>query len=170
VKEDDVNELIQKLGRQRMSIEEIRTERDDLRSQLNASNLGMLLQSTEAILKMYQSDADVLESQIRAEALAVYAADGNKKPHAAVSVKEFTVLDYDPKLALEYCVTHWPAALKLNTTAFEKISKIARPEFVTEHVEPRAQIATDLSVYVDVAEVPDEDIHTPDAADETQTL
>lgn len=165
-----MNELIQKLGRERNMIEDTRKRIEDLKRDMASTVLGQMLAVQENELTVLRTLAADLESQIRAEALAVYAADGNKKPHAAVSVKEFTVLKYDPKLALDYCVTHWPAALKLNTTAFEKISQIARPEFVTEHVEPRAQIATDLSVYVDVAEVPDEDIHTPDAADETQTL
>jgi hypothetical protein len=143
------DKLIEQLAWARYRLEGQGAEEQGLEDEIKMTEAGIRLDACREEQAETRKVIADLESQIRTEALAVYAADGNKRPHTAVSIKEFTVLDYDPKLALEYCVTHWPAALKLNATAFEKISKIARPEFVTEHVEPRAQIATDLSRYVD---------------------
>lgn len=160
-----MNELIQKLAVERTVIEYIRARIETAKFRLAETDEGRFLANLEISLSVIRTAATDMEDAIRAEALAVYAADGNKRPHAAISIKEFKVMEYDPKVAVTYCLTHLPGALKLNPTIFEKIAKVVQPDFVTERTEARAQIAMDLSAYMDVAEVVDGTDDCPYACD-----
>ncbi len=86
------------------------------------------------------------EVKLRNLTLQAYAETGDKAPAVGVSVKLFTVLNYDSDEAKEWAVEH-QVALKLDTTTFEKIAKVDKPSFVTMSEEPRAQIARNLEVH-----------------------
>jgi len=92
-----------------------------------------------------QSSADVAieEAKLRELTLLAYAETGNRAPVPGVSVKIFQMLDYDPKEALKWAISH-RLALKLDVPAFEKIAKVEDIPFVIITTEPRAQIATNL--------------------------
>lgn len=94
----------------------------------------------------YADIVDSLEQSIKDAALL----DDSKHPHPAVTVKDFTVLEYEEVEAVDYCRFHAPVALdvKLNKAVFKKIVEASKPDFVTVKIEKRAQIASDLSKFV----------------------
>ncbi|MFN3077717.1 MAG: hypothetical protein ABT940_12735 [Alphaproteobacteria bacterium] len=92
------------------------------------------------------------EHWLRGEALLMFEASGTKQPHPAVTVKLFDVLSYENGRALAYCINHLPTALKLDKAAFERAAKAIPMGFVTVTKEPRAQIAGDLSAYLERGE------------------
>lgn len=104
-----------------------------------------------ALLQKALFDAKVTE-RLKEEELRALAVDGfdgqNKKPHAAVTLGKYVVLDYDPGAAKRYAVEHLPDALKLDKSAFEKAAKVIPLDFVTARAEVRAKIAADLSGYL----------------------
>jgi hypothetical protein len=122
--------------------------------------------------KFAKSEIKRLDGEVRQLAIECYEDTEAKHPHAAVSVKMRTVLDYDisearyfafdngyPELlkirqmdtlrAIETLMSEAPLVLEADTKAFEKAIKImvALPDFVTETKEPFANIAKDLSEF-----------------------
>jgi hypothetical protein len=114
-----------------------------------------------------------LEGEVREIAVDCFEKTEAKHPHAAVSVKMRTVLDYDisearcfafdnsyPDLlkirqtdtirAVETLMKEAPLVLEADTKAFGKHVKAlpALPDFVTETKEPFASIVKDLSEFV----------------------
>lgn len=78
-------------------------------------------------------------------------ASGEKHPHPAVTVKDISGLEYDDAPALDWALAHH-MALALNKRLFEKHVKAdptAFMEFVTVTSTQRADIATDLSKYLE---------------------
>ena len=92
------------------------------------------------------------EAKLRALTLQAYEQTGNKAPALGVSVKIFQTLDYDPKEALKWAMAH-QIALSLDKKSFETFAKATPLEFVTIGEEPRAQIATELSLTNSTKEV-----------------
>lgn len=84
------------------------------------------------------------ETLLREATIKVYRETGNKAPALGVSVKIFQTLDYDPKEALKWAMSH-QVALSLDKKSFEGFAKATPLDFVSVNDEPRAQIATDLS-------------------------
>jgi len=95
-----------------------------------------------------ESDAKTVcqeaEAKLRELALQAYAETGNKAPAVGVGIRERTVLTYDGKIAFDWAKAH-KMALKLDTSAFERIVKADPPDFVGITTEPQATIATELN-------------------------
>ncbi len=83
------------------------------------------------------------EATLRELTLQAYAETGNKAPAVGVGIRERVVLTYDGKVAFDWAKAH-KMALKLDTSAFEKIAKADPPDFVKITTEPQATIATNL--------------------------
>lgn len=100
------------------------------------------------LAKQAQEAAAGAEAELRALAMAYHAAHPEQKTIVAnaVSVKDFTVVDYDSGEAFDWAMEHARIYLQLNATKFEKLAK-ASPElvpFVAVKTEPRVQLATDM--------------------------
>jgi len=105
------------------------------------NNNRMLL---DAVANTRQVTSDA-EAVLRELTLQIYAQTGSKAPMPGVGIREITKLEYDAKVAFDWAVEH-VMALKLDTSAFEKIAKVSPPSFVTITTEPQATIATQLEV------------------------
>jgi len=93
----------------------------------------------------YGNIVDALEAEIK----GVAQVGGEKHPHPAVEVKEFTVYDYVEQDAIDYCKTAAPVALKfsLDSKLWKSIMERTVLPFVKKRTEKRAQIASDLSMF-----------------------
>lgn len=98
------------------------------------------LLNSVALLGQQQGEA---EARLRELTLQAYAETGNKAPTEGVGIRERTVLTYENKIAFDWAKAH-KIALKLDTSAFEKIAKADPPDFVKITTEPQATIATNL--------------------------
>lgn len=92
-----------------------------------------------------KQDVIEAEAKLRELTLEVYAQTGDKAPVIGVGIREVTKLDYDKEIAFKWATEH-VMALKLDTTAFEKIVKASPLDFVRIYQEPQATIATQLEV------------------------
>jgi len=88
--------------------------------------------------------ASAAETVLRDLTIQVYQATGNKAPAFGVGIRELTKLEYDPKEALKWAMSH-QIALSLDKKSFEGFAKATPLEFVKVNVEAQATIATDLS-------------------------
>lgn len=112
-------------------------------------------------------DADTaiaaIESEIRTNALALYAEKKEKKVFPGVNIKVFQKCDvsYDPQKAKAWALTNMTAALKLETAKFDKAAMDgdvpAEIATVTKYEEPQAQIDSDLSGYLPKEQKPPAD-------------
>jgi hypothetical protein len=142
-----MNELIKQLAQARKEIEAMQSEADALREAALANAPGYY-----DILDTIQKGKDLaehFEAQIKKEAIEQATATDNKRPHPAVQVKTFTVLEYNEQSARMWCYENFKPALKLDKKAFEALQKTKNlPDFVEVKEEQRAQIAQDLSQYL----------------------
>ncbi|MFA5714430.1 MAG: hypothetical protein WC998_01650 [Candidatus Paceibacterota bacterium] len=116
---------------------------------LETEPLWQKVQSFKTDAAMVGELVSKLETEIRNEATLDYL-DNGIKDLGGVQIKNFTVLEYDEQEAVNYCLEHQHATLlKLDKRGFEKVAKELRPEFVRIEEVARAQIATDLSDYLE---------------------
>lgn len=90
---------------------------------------------------------DEQENQLREMALAVYSETGEKKPAPGVAIREVTRLDYDPKEALKWAMSH-QIALSLDKKSFEGFAKATPLEFVQVKTEAQATISQNLEEFI----------------------
>lgn len=83
------------------------------------------------------------EVKLRELALETYAETGDKTVAPGVGIRVMSRLGYNNKEAFEWAIKH-ELALKLDSSAFEKIAKTSDLAFVTITEEPTATIATEL--------------------------
>lgn len=96
--------------------------------------------ATEAMAEGRVSEAEQI---LREMTISAYGLTGDKRPGPGVEVKEYTVLSYPEKDALDWAKLH-QVGLKLDKKVFEKVAEAERPSFVIIKTEPRAIIASDL--------------------------
>ena len=148
--DDELVRCIKQLAHTRDVEAQYRQEIADLEAEIAATPLGQrLTRVRDELLKVAQADVADAEGSVRKRALEMYQTDGNKRPHPAVTVKEFTTLSYDSAQALDYARQHLPQAVKLDTRAFEKAAKVLELDFVTIAKDPRPTITRDLTPYVE---------------------
>lgn len=103
----------------------------------------------KAVIEVGRKKIEDLETEIRNVAIEEYMING-VKDLGGVQIKVFTNLEYDEQAAVNYCLEHQHATLlKLDKRGFEKVAKELKPEFVKIEEVARAQIATDLSNYLE---------------------
>lgn len=104
-------------------------------------------------LTYYTAVAGELADEIKAQALEHYLATGEKKM-PGVTVKYFTTIEYDEATVMEWAAQKLPDAIvtTLDRKMFEDYARanhLKRPiPGVKIGEEPRAQIATDLSQFL----------------------
>ena len=118
----------------------------DLKAEIENEYGHALERLSSKVSEAKQNLADA-EGVLRSLAVENFNSTGEKKPNAAVTIKEFSVLEYDPDTAIDWCIaSNMKNALKLDKRKFETLAKAAIMSFLfVFDVEPRAQIATDLS-------------------------
>lgn len=140
------NKLIE-LAKARANSEELKAKQKEMLDELQQSQAWTDIQLART---GYQTQIENLEAEIKAEAMVVFDATGEKKQQG-VTVKEFTVVKItDEAKAREWCMTNFRPALKLDTKTFEKAAQdgTVPAELATIGTEPRAQIASDLNEYL----------------------
>ena len=93
------------------------------------------------------------EAELRELALQIYAVTGDKAVAPGIGIRVMTRLNYDDREAMSWALEH-KLALKLDTSAFEKIAKTSNLMFVTILEEPSATIATELKRWNNGQDVP----------------
>ncbi len=149
--EDATGELagaVRALAAARATVSRTQEAAAALREELARTKLGRQLAETEEALQ----NARQVEARARAEldalALMRYAAQGDKRPHPAILVREMTRLDYDAKTARDWAETNLRAALVLDYKKFERaVKQLGAPDFVRVYTEPRVTVSSDLSSY-----------------------
>ena len=84
------------------------------------------------------------ETELREMTLQEYVETGNKSPLPGIGIRIMTRLNYESQKAMEWAMEH-KLALKLDSSAFEKIAKTSNLPFVSITDEPTATIATELA-------------------------
>ena len=136
---NELEEQIKAVAEARQKATGLRSQRFESVSEWNKANKELLDAVSQA-----EEDVAAKEAQLRELTLQVFAFTDNKTPAEGVSVKVFSKLEYDPKEALKWSMSH-QVALKLDAPIFENLAKAAPMDFVQTKDEPRAQIAQDLS-------------------------
>ncbi len=108
---------------------------------------GFWLKEHEQLLlneKAARVDCAEAEDELRALAIKTYEETGDKAIAPGIGIRVRTVLGYLASEAMEWAMEH-KLALKLDSSAFEKIAKTSHLPFVTISEEPQATIATELN-------------------------
>ena len=140
---------VKELANARAATYRLKNRIDMAEAALAATQAGKDLEALRMAAKLASVVETRLAEQAKAAAESAYIATGDKKPHPAITLKSYTVLDYDETAAFDYAIQHLPGALKFSKAPFEKVAKVAALDFVTISTEMRPTIAKDLSEYED---------------------
>lgn len=143
-----MNDTIKNLACSREIAAKRAVELKEAETKLVASPLWQQWESARVNLQIAKGNVLSNEADVRERALGIYEEVGDKIPHPAVTIKMYTVLNYEDLNALDYAREHLPKALKLDKRTFETAAKVLNLDFVTIQQEPRATIARDLSGYL----------------------
>ena len=144
----DLNELVVALAETRNQISVLKEELEGVRATIDAE-FGAALDTLMTAIGEERKNEETLLENLRRAAVVSFAETGDKHPHEAVTVKEYTVVHYDDAEAFDYCLAHLPGALTMSNSKFEKVAKVAGLDFVVLGTEARATIARDLSGYLE---------------------
>ena len=97
-----------------------------------------------------------LTDQVRAEALAAFQETGNKQPWPGVQIKMYSKIEFSEEEARAWCFDYAGSLLKLDTRAFQRAAPALPDAPITITKEPRATIASDLSMYQKEKEATDD--------------
>jgi hypothetical protein len=143
----DYNEMVRKLAQARQMVEIAETETDWTKKMIAESELGVKLAEEQEILRLAKADEAAARAELSQAVLDAY--DGDKRPHPAITVKDYTRYSYDPKQARTWAMEHMHTCVVLDTRKFEQgIAATDIPDFVTVETEHRVTVASDLSPYV----------------------
>ena len=140
----ELDTLVKQLQLARNRQEVAKAERDALIEQLQTTQEWKEKYAAHEEVKIFVEN---LEADIKELAKNEYMANGNKKPHDAVQIKLFSVVDIlNETAAREWCFLNFRPALSLDVKKFEKAAKDGSipAELATVSEEPRVQIATKL--------------------------
>jgi len=105
----------------------------------------------EELKRVRNAEIQMLDEQIRYEAICYYMETGDKKPIEGVGIRVMTKVNYDEHKATDWCTTNLPAALTVNKKVFEKIVKEmpeeSLPDYISIEEQPSATISSDLSYW-----------------------
>lgn len=149
-------DMIKKLAEKRKKLEDLKAERAAM---LLAVTETPKYKGLDATIKNMAADLDLLDLSIRNVALADYLLNEEKKPGNGIEIKIFKVATIlDPERAREWSLHNFTPALKLDESAFKKaaIAGTIPPTLATVEEEARAQIASDLSEWLEWIGVPQE--------------
>ena len=98
-----------------------------------------------------EGEVALAEQVAREQAIHAYLTTGDKAPAQGITLQHFTVVNYDPAAATNWCRTQMPGLLVLDGKRFEKAVKeglaLGSPAQIVDDV--RAQLAADLSSYLE---------------------
>lgn len=134
-----INEQINAVVEARGKARELKSQRDTLLEEWNKANQVLFDTLTQAGAEVAEA-----ETKLREMALEVYAETKDKVVAPGIGIRVMSRLGYDSKEAMDWAMEH-KLALKLDSSAFEKIAKTSNLPFVTISEEPQATIATELA-------------------------
>lgn len=155
-----------------MSLNSLIIQLAEARQRSEDIKLGMRLMLDSVIntpeYKEFESDLNKsmaaefeLRSQIDELALLDYDANGNKKPHAAVTVKEFHEIELlDDGAIREWCFDNYRPALNFDPKLIINAAKdgLIPTKFFKSNISYRPQVSKDLSGYLPKEETDDNTI------------
>ena len=144
-----VENLVLDLARAREEKEYTKERIGRLQAEIALTPLGEQLQSAMDCLAAAEETVATADSTLRKATLDGYHRTHEKRPHKAVTVKIYTVLEYDAEAAIMEAIEHFRWTLKLDKRKFDRIAKDADFAFVTKRVDPRVSVARDLSFYLE---------------------
>lgn len=144
-----VKHLVLDLARAREEKEYSKGKIERLQAEIALTSLGEQLQSAMDRLAAVEETVTAADSALRGAALDSYHQTHVKKVHEAITVKIYTVLEYDEAAAITEAIEHFKWTLKIDKRKFNAIARDADFTFVTKRVDPRVFVARDLSPYLE---------------------
>jgi hypothetical protein len=120
--------------------------RDELTVLLQDNPLYQELVATNLHLSNVSVSLQAAEHDLREEAVKHSERTGYIDA-PMYKVKNYTIVTYDHKTAVEWCIEHFRDALTLDTSRFEKVIKVMKPDIATITTEKRASLPSDLSSF-----------------------
>lgn len=137
---EEVKEQINAVVEARKKARELKSQRDALLEEWNKANQELFDALTQAGAEVAE-----VEAKLRNLALISYEETGEKAVAPGVGIRVMSRLGYDSKEAMAWAMEH-KLALKLDSSAFEKIAKTSNLPFVSITEEPQATISPQLKV------------------------
>ena len=138
----DLTPFVQQVAKLRNSVAEGQALYNDLYAEWLAQN-DFAIQTLKAV----KAELEAAESNLRGEALANYAATGNKQVAPGIVIRVNHKAVYDVKVATDWSLAHGGVAHVFDAKVFEKLAQASpglTAEFVSIEDVPIATLAKDL--------------------------
>lgn len=147
-----LTESIQELAQARKNLQELRTIEDSLA--IEVADLAITQKWHAAADKRREQEQYIteLEWTVRNAALNAYVATGDKTPAGGVTIKIWKDVAYAVDAVTNWARSNMPMLLTLDKVRFEKAARsgLLSPDAPVSIIDdPRAQIASDLSGYLE---------------------
>lgn len=144
----DLKKLVRDLAQARQMTEIAEDSVRWTKKEISETALGIKLAEEEEIVRLAKADEAAARAALDKAVLAQF--DGGKRPHPAITGKDFVRYQYDQNEAREWAELHMRAALVLDARKFEAgIKALGAPVFVETVVEQRVTVSSDLSRFVE---------------------
>jgi len=145
-----MEDKIKELALTRKDLEYAKRVLAETESRLMDTEIGLQALQLKTVVKALTEEEKAIRDGLDSEALQIYANEGDKHPHPAVTIRENNKLLYDPADAIQWALKlEQMEMINLNKSVFEKAAKALELDFVEKRKEPSVTVSTDLSAYVE---------------------
>lgn len=146
----ELAEVVIHLAICRDDVEAMKRSVANLHEGLMATDIGKRYGDATESLSKIKVDVKDAESEVRSLAVQIHAETDERKPHEAITIKQYnTPVITDETLLLEHVRIHAPQCVKLDTRQVTKLARagLVLPGIILED-EYRATIARDLGKWL----------------------
>ena len=139
---------VKRLANIRAELESEKKALKKLEDKLFGTDTGLTVLGSRGVVKRLREEEKQARDALDGVALQIFLNDGDKQPHAAVTIKMRESLDYKPIDAIKWAYKADQFSLiSLNTSAFEKVARELDLDFVEKTKEPYTNVPKDISEY-----------------------
>jgi len=136
----------------RLQLERRKDDLDNAQAKLDATPEYAEVQELLAGINALKQQEENLKAYISADGLRLSELSNyeDRKPISGVQVKEFSTVEIlDENKAKKWAGENAPDVLSISASKFNKVAKVLTLDFVKLGTEYKAQVASDLSEYLD---------------------
>lgn len=143
-----MNELVVQLGKLNRQLEAVNSKYEDTYADWVRDHMDLITQQEDL-----KQQISAKREEIKRAAIEQYTQNGEKKPHPAISIREYTRYRYEESEALEWAETHVPIIVHrvLDTKTYERFLKDQKYDSMPGeiYIEPVPSISKDLSEFIE---------------------
>lgn len=145
-----VRAKVREVAQLRQAKSDLSDEIDKLQAEIDATEVGKALAKLREAKSNIQARLTIEENETRVLIVKAFNETGDRRPTSKTEVRMFATVTFTDKTrALQWAVENCPDAVTLNEDRLARAVRNLRLGFMEVTDEPRGQIGSDLSEYLE---------------------